>query len=69
MRAIRQVPWTDYYRAIREALLANCPIFKLKSASDFMISSGLCYDVVALDTRVVGVLQRYFGFNHEAPAV
>lgn len=34
-----------------------------------MISTGLCHDVVALDTRVVGVLQRYFGFNHEASAV
>ena len=64
-----QVPRTDDYRAIREALLASCPIFKLKSASDFMISTGLSHDVVALDTRVVGVLRRYFGFNHEASVV
>jgi len=64
-----QVPRTDDYRTIREALLASCPIFKLKSASDFMISTGLCHDVVALDTRVVGVLQRNFGFNLEAAVV
>ena len=64
-----QAPRTDDYRAIREALLACCPIFKLKSASDFMISTGLCHDVVALDARVVGVLQRYFDFNHQASAV
>jgi len=66
---MRQVPQTDDYRVIREALMTSCPIFKLKSASDFMISTGLCHDVVALDTRVVGVLRQYFGFNHEAKAV
>lgn len=66
---MRQVPRTNDYRVIRGALLQSCPIFKLKSASDFMISTGLSHDVIALDTRVVGVLRRYFGFNHEASTV
>ena len=37
--------------------------FNLKSASDFMITTGLSDDVMALDTRVVGALRRYFGYT------
>ena len=37
--------------------------FGLKSASDFMITVGLSRDVIALDTRVVGMLKRHFGYN------
>jgi len=39
------------------------PYFKLKSASDFMIVVGLSHDVIAFDTRVVGILNDYFGLN------
>lgn len=48
---------------LRHELTQRCPIFRLKSASDFMIEVGLSHDVIALDTRVVGVLQKYFGYN------
>ncbi len=48
---------------VRDTLIARCPAFKLKSASDFMITTGLSHDVVALDTRVVGALRKYLGYN------
>jgi len=47
----------------RIELIKRCPIFRFKSASDFMISVGLSHDVIALDTRVVGVLQKHLGYN------
>jgi thermostable 8-oxoguanine DNA glycosylase len=47
----------------RDALISRCPIFRLKSASDFMITVGLSHDVIALDTRIIGVLQKWFGYN------
>jgi thermostable 8-oxoguanine DNA glycosylase len=49
--------------AVRDVLMERCPIFRMKSASDFMINAGLSHDVIALDVRVVGVLQRYLGYN------
>jgi thermostable 8-oxoguanine DNA glycosylase len=49
---------------IRAQLLKRSGVFRLKSASDFMISVGLSHDVIALDTRVVGVLRRWCGFKH-----
>jgi thermostable 8-oxoguanine DNA glycosylase len=48
---------------VRDELIKRCPIFRLKSASDFMISVGLSHDVIALDTRVVGTLQKYLSYN------
>ncbi len=48
---------------MRDELIERCPIFGLKSASDFMISIGLSHNVIALDTRVVGVFQKYFDYN------
>lgn len=54
---------------VRDTLIARCPAFKLKSASDFMITTGLSQDVVALDTRVVGALRKYLGFNLKVGAV
>lgn len=48
---------------MRDELIKRCPVFRLKSASDFMIGVGLSQDVIALDTRVVGILQNYFGYN------
>ena len=47
----------------RDEIIKRCPTFRLKSASDFMISVGLSHDVIALDTRVVGILQKYLGYN------
>lgn len=54
---------------VRRELMRRCPLFKLKSASDFMITMGLSDDVMALDTRVVGFLQRRLGFNLKAGQV
>ncbi len=48
---------------IRHQLIQRCPVFRLKSASDFMIEAGLSRDVIALDTRIVGVLKDYFDYN------
>jgi thermostable 8-oxoguanine DNA glycosylase len=47
----------------RDELIRRNPIFRLKSTSDFMIAVGLSHDVIALDTRVTGVLQKHFGYN------
>lgn len=47
----------------RDELVKRCPVFGLKSASDFMIDVGLSHDVIALDTRIVGILRRYLGYN------
>ena len=47
----------------RDELIRRNPIFRLKSTSDFMIAVGLSHDVIALDTRVIGVLQKHFGYN------
>jgi thermostable 8-oxoguanine DNA glycosylase len=35
-----------------------------KSVSDFMIETGLSQDVIALDQRVVGCFNQYFGYRH-----
>lgn len=43
--------------------MARCPAFKRKSASDFMITTGLSHDVIALDVRVVGALKKYVGYE------
>lgn len=48
---------------LRRELRRRCPLFNLKSASDFLINVGLSDDVIALDTRVVGALRKHFGFN------
>lgn len=42
----------------RSELMRRCAVFRLKSASDFMITVGLTDDVIALDVRVVGALNR-----------
>jgi thermostable 8-oxoguanine DNA glycosylase len=47
----------------RDELIRRNPIFQLKSTSDFMICVGLSHDVIALDTRVVGVFQEHFGYE------
>jgi thermostable 8-oxoguanine DNA glycosylase len=50
----------------RDELIRRNPIFRLKSTSDFMISVGLSHDVIALDTRVIGIFQDYFEYNVSA---
>lgn len=50
----------------RDELIRRNPIFRLKSTSDFMISVGLSHDVIALDTRVIGIFQVYFEYNVSA---
>jgi len=55
--------------AVRNTLIKRCPIFRLKSASDFMISVGLSHDVIALDTRIVGILRRHCEFDHKAEQI
>jgi thermostable 8-oxoguanine DNA glycosylase len=49
------------FNKIRDELIRRNPYFKLKSASDFMIKVGLSHDVIALDTRILGILNDHFG--------
>ncbi len=51
------------YAYIRNELIKRTRYFKLKSASDFMISVGLSHDVIALDTRVIKILRDHFNLN------
>lgn len=52
------------YEDIRSKLIERMhPYFKLKSASDFMIKTGLSNDVIALDTRIVGILREHFNLR------
>jgi thermostable 8-oxoguanine DNA glycosylase len=60
---IDRLSHTDDSDDVREALKVRCPAFQLKSASDFMIGVGLSQDVIALDTRVLGILERHFDHN------
>ena len=48
---------------MRSELMARCRIFQCKSASDFMIDTGLSHDVIALDTRVIGALKDHFDYR------
>lgn len=54
---------------LRTALMTRCPRFRLKSASDFMISTHLSQDVIALDTRIVGVFRDHLAFPLTASQV
>lgn len=52
--------------AVREELLKRSTgLFKRKSVSDLMITLGLSHDVIALDQRVVGVLNARLGYNRK----
>lgn len=52
--------------AIREEILRRSEsLFKRKSVSDLMISVGISHDVVALDQRVVGMLNTHLGYNRK----
>jgi thermostable 8-oxoguanine DNA glycosylase len=53
----------------RDEVIRRCPVFRLKGASDFMIGVGLSDDVIALDTRIVGILQKHFAYNLNASQV
>ncbi len=49
---------------IREELLTRSQsLFRRKSVSDLMITVGLSHDVIALDQRVVGLLNVHLGYN------
>lgn len=54
---------------VRAELMSRSSLFKLKSASDFMISVGLSHDVIAFDARVVGLLREAFGLDVETSRV
>lgn len=45
---------------IRKILLKRMPFFKRKSVSDFMITIGAAKRFIAFDTRVVGLLNKFF---------
>lgn len=55
--------------AVRATLTSHPALFKLKSASDFMIGAGLSHDVIAFDARVVGLLNETFDLNASAGRV
>jgi len=55
--------YTQPFDEIRDELMERNPYFKLKSASDFMIEVGLSQDVIALDTRITGILEKHFYLN------
>lgn len=48
---------------VRDELMSRCPAFKRKSASDFMVETGISHDVIALDVRVVGALKKYVDYE------
>jgi hypothetical protein len=56
---------SDEANFIRDELMARCDVFRLKSASDFMITVGLSHDVIALDQRIVGVLKKFLHYDLE----
>jgi len=62
----RELSHKDEAINVRHLLMQRCPLFGLKGASDFMIAVGLSRDVIALDTRVVGVFQKYCDYNLNA---
>lgn len=66
---LHELPGRRSRDAIREEIIKRCPDFKLKSASDFMITVGLSHDVIALDTRVIGFLTRFLDYNLPAARV
>lgn len=50
--------------AIRDELLERTKgFFKMKSISDLMIEIGLARNFIALDTRIVGLFNKYFKLN------
>lgn len=55
--------------AVRNALMDKWVGFGMKSASDFMITVGLSDDVLALDSRIVGFLNRHCQFKPKAGAL
>lgn len=50
---------------IRDILLKKMPFFKIKSVSDLMITIGAARGLIAFDTRIVGLLNKYFGLNRK----
>lgn len=48
-----------------ELLLRTASLFKRKSVSDLMITVGISHDVIALDQRVVGLLNARLNYNRK----
>lgn len=64
---LNDLPHGDDYAVREELIKRSIGLFKLKSVSDLMIALGLSHDVIALDQRVVGVLNACLGYNWKAP--
>lgn len=49
---------------LREAIIEKSNrCFRLKTASNFMISVGLSRDLIALDSRIIGMLTKHFDYT------
>ena len=53
----------------REEICRRCPTLRLKGASNLLINVGAAKHLAAIDTRVVGCLERHFRFSHSASGV
>lgn len=51
------------FQEIRKMLINRNPYLKLKSASELMIDTGLSIDVIALNSRIAGILADHFGLE------
>ena len=67
--AFNALPHRHGSDAVRDALMDRWDGFGMKSASDFMITVGLSDDVVALDSRIVGFLNRHCKFRPQASSL
>lgn len=48
---------------MRDILVKNCYGFGMKSISDLMIEIGMTRNLIAFDTRIVGLLTEFFGLS------
>jgi len=53
----------------REEIRRRCPTLRLKGASNLLINVGAAKHLAAIDTRVVGCLERHFRFSRSASGV
>jgi thermostable 8-oxoguanine DNA glycosylase len=66
---LEQLSHENHPYETRTLLMERCPVFGMKLASNFMIGVGLSHDVIALDSRVVGLLKTYFDYNYDASQI
>jgi thermostable 8-oxoguanine DNA glycosylase len=50
---------------LRELIMKRCPELGRKGASDFLIGVGAARNLVAIDTRIIGCLEKYFSAGPE----